>query len=75
MDKEVCLNCIFWKEKTTGSFYGNCRRFPPKIVFAGQPSYENNYTGTPVAFFETQFPETSKTDWCGEFSTPRIEEV
>ena len=55
-----CGNCRFWE--SAGRPSGRCRRVPPVIV--SQLVDEE----MPDMEWATRFPETDKTDWCGEFS-------
>lgn len=51
-----CENCKFFKKYEYSETWGECHRFPPKIVSLQQGS------GT------TLFPEVGKQTWCGEFN-------
>ncbi|MEM9227005.1 MAG: hypothetical protein AAGA45_03470 [Verrucomicrobiota bacterium] len=55
--KEVaCAKCIYWNK--TSDAEGECRRNAPQsVVFAVDEDTQ----------FETRFPVTASTDWCGEF--------
>ncbi len=53
---ETCSACRFWK--TTDQMNGECRRRAPQAVV---------FNVTNETRFQTQFPETAKEDWCGEF--------
>lgn len=51
-----CSSCRYWDAK--GSDEGNCRRRAPQaVVFRIDEDLK----------FETRFPTTAATDWCGEF--------
>ncbi|WP_269540855.1 hypothetical protein [Cerasicoccus fimbriatus] len=54
---KTCSACAYWKETTSGE--GECRvRSPQAIVFKVDAGTQ----------FESRFPETKASDWCGEFS-------
>lgn len=53
---DTCAKCAHWNAKASDS--GECRRQPPQAI-----SFKiDNETKV-----ETCFPETSASDWCGEF--------
>lgn len=53
---KTCTACAFWNE--TDSKAGECRRHAPEtIVFEVDDEVR----------FESRFPATKATDWCGEF--------
>lgn len=53
---KTCSACAYWNDKT-GSM-GECRvRSPQSIVFKVDDETK----------FESRFPETKASDWCGEF--------
>ncbi len=47
----ICLNCRFWEATLTNAREGKCHRCPPLMS----------------RFSDTRFPDTSATDWCGDF--------
>lgn len=49
-----CKDCRFWQQDKKA---GDCRRHPPRIIVFSDE--EGDY--------ETRFPETFPTEWCGEF--------
>jgi len=53
----TCAACAHWKA-TTGSD-GECRRQPPQAV---------SFHVDGDVKFETRFPITAESDWCGEFT-------
>lgn len=56
-DTKTCNACAYWK--ATDGAQGECRvRSPQAIVFK-----VDNETQ-----FESRFPETKASDWCGEFA-------
>lgn len=63
MDGANCGECIFW-QKIEGHDMGLCRRMPPIPVFTGE---REDYEPTVQNFW----PETSSTDFCGEFRRPK----
>lgn len=51
--KPLCQNCKFWRELDSLPVQmGHCRRHPP----------------IPVGAYETVFPTTNPTTWCGDFT-------
>jgi len=57
---QICENCRFWNRwdnvaDEDGCVRGECRRYPPVVVF-----HDN--------FFKSFFPVTDRVDFCGEFS-------
>ncbi|MFP4351906.1 MAG: hypothetical protein ACLFRP_00360 [Puniceicoccaceae bacterium] len=55
-DIQTCAACKYWQEKTGSE--GECRvRAPQTISFRVDDEVR----------FETKFPVTQSTDWCGEF--------
>ena len=51
-----CEACVYWKSTAAN---GECRRHAPQtIVF----NVDSNVK------FESRFPVTKATDWCGDFS-------
>lgn len=53
---DTCSECSHWKAISEDK--GECRRQPPQAI--------TFKVGDEVQF-ETRFPETSTSDWCGEF--------
>jgi len=54
---KTCSACAYWKP--TDGQEGECRvRSPQAIVFKVDDSTK----------FESRFPETKASDWCGEFA-------
>lgn len=52
-----CSKCAYWKSVSAQK--GECRRNAPQsVVFAVDEDTR----------FETHFPETGATDWCGEYA-------
>lgn len=55
---KACESCVYWDAKSDGKM-GLCRRNAPQsIVF--QVDDETK--------FETRFPETANSEWCGEYT-------
>ncbi|MEO0794457.1 MAG: hypothetical protein AAFX93_04825 [Verrucomicrobiota bacterium] len=55
---KTCSACAYWNETSSGQ--GECRvRSPQAIVFNVDAETR----------FESRFPETKASDWCGEFRT------
>ncbi|WOO41390.1 hypothetical protein [Rubellicoccus peritrichatus] len=55
-EKAACQQCAYWK--ASNETQGECRRNAPQsVVFAVDESTR----------FETHFPVTEASDWCGEF--------
>ncbi len=54
---DTCAACTYWNAESSGK--GECRRQPPQAI-----SFK---VGEDVRF-ETKFPVTSASDWCGEFA-------
>lgn len=54
---DTCAKCAHWNP--TESSMGECRRQPPQAISF---KVDNDVK------FETRFPVTSESDWCGEFS-------
>jgi len=56
-EKAACSACAYWNANDGN--IGECRRKAPQsVVFAVDESTR----------FETRFPETTASDWCGEFA-------
>lgn len=56
-----CASCNFWNAKQ-GSDQGQCRRHAPQtVVFNVDAGVK----------FESRFPETQASDWCGDYSPNR----
>ncbi|NRA26944.1 MAG: hypothetical protein HRU10_06820 [Opitutales bacterium] len=53
---EVCAQCAHWN--ATAGDAGECRRQPPQTL---------SFSVSGEVKFAIRFPETSSTDWCGEF--------
>jgi len=53
----TCVKCSHWNP--TESAKGECRRQPPQAISF---KVDNDVK------FETRFPVTNESDWCGEFS-------
>jgi len=53
---DTCATCTYWNAKASDT--GDCRRQPPQAI-----SFEVDSETK----FETRFPETAGSDWCGEF--------
>jgi hypothetical protein len=53
---KTCAACAFWNE--TASNEGECRRQPPQAI---------SFKVDESTQFETRFPVTKASDWCGEF--------
>lgn len=53
---ETCAECAYWKSQTADN--GECRRQPPQAI---------SFKVDSETKFETRFPETMASDWCGEF--------
>lgn len=66
MTDQRCENCRFWcySDGNDGMILGWCRRYPPSIVADQMPSVESDHYTNPYTGI---FPETSGTDWCGEW--------
>ena len=55
-ETKSCASCAYWN--STSEIQGECRRQAPQaIVFKVDESTK----------FETHFPITKSTDWCGEY--------
>ncbi len=54
MEEKECCQCKHFHEKDGE---GECRRFPPQIIF------KDKYIKDTLSIF----PEVSFYDWCGEF--------
>jgi hypothetical protein len=52
--KPTCMTCRFWLPDSDGA-WGDCRRYPPAPLYP-RPAF-------PI------FPQTGKSDWCGEHHT------
>jgi len=58
-----CKDCIFFlNTMRDGGRAGDCRRYPPQVVFKGYISPLN-----------AEFPHTYKNGWCGEFKPKKGE--
>jgi hypothetical protein len=68
MKGENCGRCRFWKE-IDGGPDGWCLRFPPTVVV--EPDYGGG--GGPAWYPETNWPETSAGEWCGEFAPATVD--
>lgn len=54
---ETCEKCLHWNKVETDQ--GECRRQPPQaIIFKVNEEVK----------YETRFPTTQSSDWCGEFA-------
>lgn len=60
-----CDTCRWW-EKLTGD-QGGCRRGPPQVTVRVAATYASQEALdlTAVVLFESSFPNTKGTDWCG----------
>jgi hypothetical protein len=57
-----CARCFFWQwteEVAGGDTFGECRRFPPKLI----PPPE----GIKDLYAASHWPETNGSDFCGEW--------
>ncbi|MFQ3270305.1 MAG: hypothetical protein ACI9A1_000619 [Lentimonas sp.] len=52
----TCAKCTYWNAQEPDQ--GECRRQPPQAI---------SFKVDSETKFETRFPETAATDWCGEF--------
>ena len=66
--EERCENCKFWFRLNA---YGHCRRYPPIPSMYADSDGRGSYVG----IAETNWPETSVGQWCGEYSPQDTEEV
>mgnify|MGYP001118786325 CR=1 FL=1 len=53
---DTCAKCTYWNATTTEA--GECRRQPPQAI---------SFKVDDETKFETRFPATAGSDWCGEF--------
>jgi len=53
---ESCAKCTYWNSSAADS--GECRRQPPQAI---------SFKVDSETKFETRFPVTAGSDWCGEF--------
>ena len=72
--KAKCADCQFWVTLEPGGIPdrpGQCRRFPPQIttrVYTNGPStYHGRDHAEVESSTETEWPETTAAQWCGEF--------
>ena len=56
---KACANCIHWKALASST--GECRRHAPQTVA---------FQVDEGVKFESRFPETAASDWCGDFTLP-----
>ncbi len=52
----TCVKCAYWNSQASDS--GECRRQPPQAI---------SFKVDSETKFETRFPQTTGSDWCGEF--------
>ncbi len=83
----ACSNCLWWRPNVKQSaryhpedFYGECRRYPPKLNLLAQKDHYEELVGdddddydifvasqNTIASFNFYFPKTSGGDYCGEW--------
>lgn len=56
-DIKTCESCAYWN--STAAAEGECRRQPPQAI---------SFRVDEQTRFETRFPVTQASDWCGEYS-------
>ncbi|MEX1049695.1 MAG: hypothetical protein WED15_09210 [Akkermansiaceae bacterium] len=62
----ACGNCAYWNQTDEeGDPLGECRRHAPQTI-----AFEIDEE----VKFESMFPVTADTDWCGDFSPPILAE-
>lgn len=60
MSERLCGNCSHFANTSAAKAFGECRRFPPKVV-----TYEDE-DGESLVIKGDIFPRVSATSWCGE---------
>lgn len=56
-----CKTCRFYVKHGTFSLYGNCHRYPPRVV-VGHFDVDMS-----CDYPETEWPTVNENDFCGEF--------
>ncbi|MGH8017002.1 MAG: hypothetical protein ACREIA_01720 [Opitutaceae bacterium] len=56
----LCGQCTYWKNVDSNT--GECRRHAPQTIA---------FTVDQDLKFESRFPRTKASDWCGDFSAAR----
>ena len=54
-----CGGCRWWTTRRAGAKFGECRAFPPSVVYVGRPNSTEKY--------RSRWPEVNRDDWCGTY--------
>lgn len=60
-----CERCRFWFREEQG-FIGICKRRAPQVIISNQVFQLEKGGGSITTNSKTQFPSTSKHEWCGD---------
>jgi len=61
MSELACENCRYFRWGDEDREWGQCRRFPPQVFFAGRQHLE-------LTQHESAWPTVGPRAWCGEFA-------
>lgn len=68
--RPACSTCRFWHTDEPDDEEGICRRNPPHVA-GGSFGFTNQLFGLIWRSSGTEWPETNKDDWCGEYQQGR----
>lgn len=60
MSERRCSSCAWFANLSAAKAFGECRRYPPKVVTFEDEDGENLVIKGDI------FPRTSASSWCGE---------